>query len=433
MARRLIADISPLKESKDFRHLFEGQAVSFLGHQLTVVAVPFQVFSLSNHSSLAVGLVGLADLVPLVVVSLLGGVIADAFDRRRVLLIAQVLMAATSVGLALNAVQDRPQLWIVYLMSALGAGFQGLDLPTRNAAVPSLVGHDSFPAAAALNQVLMNLGLVAGPAIAGLLIDRVSLATTFWVDVGATAFSFLTLLAVRPLPPHGGGRRAGVASVIEGIAYLRGRRALVGTFVIDLNAMIFGMPRALFPAFGTQIFNGGAGTVGLLYAAPGAGALLGAVFMGWVGRVRRQGAAVVAAVIIWGAAITGFGVVGNLPAALVLLAVAGAADAISAVFRNTILQLSIPDSVRGRLSSIHIAVVTSGPRLGDVESGAVASISTPTISAVSGGLACIAGAIVTARLLPELVAYVFTPRTTSGRSNQAGTSSADRSALPDSK
>jgi MFS family permease len=404
MAPRLIADITPLRESRDFRFLFAGQLVSFLGRQLTVVAVPIQVFDITR-SSLAVGLIGLADLVPLVVVSLIGGALADAFDRRKLLLLTQVLLGMISAGLALNAMFGDSQLWLVYLLSALAAGLLGIDLPTRNAVIPSLVSKSSFPAAAALSQIVMSLGLVAGPAIAGVLIHYISLSATYWSDAASFGLSFLLVLPVRPLPPHGGGRRAGLASVREGISYLRGRRVLTGTFVIDLNAMIFGMPRALFPAFGTQIFGGTAATVGLLYAAPGAGALVGALFAGWVGRIRHQGMAVFVAVAVWGAAVTGFGLSRVLVVALLLLAVAGAADVISAVFRNTILQLSIPDSVRGRLSAMHIAVVTSGPRLGDVESGTVAALTSVRVSAVSGGLVCIAGVLALLRLIPELARY----------------------------
>jgi MFS family permease len=199
--------------------------------------------------------------------------------------------------------------------------------------------------------------------------------------------------------------RASVASIVDGVRFIGANRLLAGTFVIDLDAMVFGMPRALFPALGTGLYGGGAQTVGLLYAAPGAGALLGALLTGWVSGVRRQGLAVVASVALWGLAIAGFGVVSWLPLGLLLLALAGAADMVSAVFRNTILQLNVPDSLRGRLSSAHIAVVTGGPRLGDAEAGAVASLAGPRFSAVSGGVACALGVAVIARLFPELARY----------------------------
>jgi MFS family permease len=401
---RLFVDFTPLRRSREFRLLFAGGAVSYLGRQLGVVAIPFQVFELT-HSSLAVGMVGLASLGPLVGFSLLGGAIADAVDRRKLLLLTQVAMAATSVALALNAGAGRPALWPIYLLAALAAGLNGIDLPTRNAMVPGLVGRELFPSAAALGQVLFQVGQVAGPALAGLVISRVSLAAAYWLDAASFVAGMVAIAALRPQPPEGGGTRASLGSVGEGLRYLRGRRLLVSTFLIDIDAMVFGMPRALFPALGTGLFGGGAGTVGLLYAAPGAGALVGALLTGWVGRVRRQGLAVVVAVLLWGASIAVFGLVPWLPLGLALLALAGAADVISAVFRNTILQLSVPDALRGRLSSVHIAVVTGGPALGDAEAGAVAALTTPRVSVVSGGVACILGVLLLVRRVPELARY----------------------------
>jgi hypothetical protein len=250
--------------------------------------------------------------------------------------------------------------------------------------------------------------------VAGLLVARAGLAAAYAIDVATFLLASLLALALRPLPPGAGAAHAGVASVMEGFRFLRGRRALQGTFLIDLNAMVFGMPRALFPALGTELFGGGPGTVGLLYAAPGAGALLGALTAGWVGGVRRQGRAVLVAVTVWGAAITVFGLVSWLPLALALLAVAGAADVVSAVFRNAILQLTVPDGLRGRLAAIHIAVVTGGPRLGDAEAGAVAALTSPQVSVVTGGLACLAGVALLAWRIPELDRTVMEPSRPSG-------------------
>lgn len=402
---RLLLDISPLRDSRDYRYLFAGQAIAYLGSQLTVVAVPYQVFLLTD-SSLAVGMVGLASLVPLVLLSLLGGSIADAVDRRKLLLVTQTALALTSAALALNAsAGDGASLVPVYLCAALAAGFSGADLPTRNAILPNLVKREQFSAAASLGQVLIQVGQVAGPALAGVLLSRASLAAAYWIDAATSVAAILLTLAIRPQPPHGGGTRAGLASIKEGLSYLKGRRLILSTFVIDINAMVFGMPRALFPALATGLYGGGPTTLGLLYAAPGAGALAGALFTGWVGTVRRQGWVVIVAVIAWGTAIAGFGLVSWLPLGLLLLAAAGAADVVSAVFRSTILQLSVPDALRGRLSSVHIAVVTGGPRLGDAEAGAVAALSTPRFSVVSGGVACVIGALVVARAFPELARY----------------------------
>lgn len=402
--RRLLADVSPLRESRDFRLLYGGQVVSYLGRQLTVVAVPYQVYLLTG-SSLAVGMVGLASLVTLVPLTLFGGAIADAVDRRKLLMVTQVLMGLTSVGLALNAEAAHPAVWPLYVLAALTAGLYGIDLPTRSAMTPNLVGGDKLAAASALNQILFQVGHVFGPAVAGLLIARVSLAAAYWIDAASFGVALLAIARIRPQPPGEGATPAGLTSIGEGLRYLRGRRLLVSTFVIDINAMVLGMPRALFPALGTGLFGGGAATVGLLYAAPGAGALAGALFTGWVGRVRRQGLAVIVSVAVWGAAIAAFGVVAWLPLGLLLLAVAGAADVISAVFRNTILQLSVPDQLRGRLSSVHVAVVTGGPLLGDAEAGAVAAVSSPQVSVVSGGLGCLLGVLAVHRWAPELARY----------------------------
>lgn len=404
MAQRLLVDITPLRESRDYRLLYAGQAVSYLGTQMTAVAAPIQVYDLTG-SSFAVGMLGLAQLLPLIVGSFIGGALADAHDRRRLLAIAQVLLGVTSAGLVVNALLPSPQLWLIYVLTALAAGFSGLDHPTRSAATPMLVRRELLPAALALNQLMWQLGLVLGPLAAGLLVAGLGVQAAYLFDTVSFGAALLALAFMRPLRPAGGGTRASRASVVEGLRYLKGRQALQGTFVIDINAMVFGMPRALFPALGTTVFGGDATTVGLLYAAPSVGAVLAALTSGWLGNVDRQGRGTIWAVVVWGGAIAGFGLVGWLPAALLLLAVAGAADVVSAVFRNSVLQLTVPDELRGRLSSVHIAVVTGGPRLGDAESGAVAALTSPSFAVVSGGMACMAGAGVIARLMPELTRW----------------------------
>jgi predicted MFS family arabinose efflux permease len=254
----------------------------------------------------------------------------------------------------------------------------------------------------AMFQVLFQLGTVLGPAVAGLLLAGAGIRFVYWMDVASfgVAAVAIFLIAPQPSPEDGPVHPPGLRSIVEGLSFVRGRQAIQGAYLIDINAMVFGMPRALFPALAATVFGGGASTVGFLYAAPGAGALLGALTTGWVSRVRRQGLAVIVAVIAWGVAITGFGLVHWLPAALVLLAVAGCADVISAVFRSTIIQLAVPDALRGRLMGLQIAVVTGGPRIGDLESGAVATAFGDTTSVVSGGVACIVGALLLARAMP---------------------------------
>jgi hypothetical protein len=398
--RRLLIDLTPLRRSRDFRRLVAGELVSVLGNQLTAVAVPYQVYQLTR-SSLDVGLVSVTQLLPLIAGSLLGGSVVDAMDRRRVLMAAQVLMAGCSAGLAVNT-DLGAALWPLFVLPALAAGFSGLDSAGRNAIVPNLVRRSELPTASAIFQALFQFGLVAGPALAGLLLAGAGARFVYWMDVASFGVALIAVFLISPQPAPAGvaGHRPGLRSVLEGLRFVRGRQAIQGAYLIDINAMVFGMPRALFPALSVSVFGGGAATLGFLYAAPGAGALAGALTTGWVGQIQRQGLAVIVAVIAWGFAIALFGLVSWLPLALVLLALAGCADVISAVFRSTIIQLGVPDALRGRLAGLQIAVVTGGPRLGDLESGAVAAAFGDTFSVVSGGLACIAGALVLARLLP---------------------------------
>ena len=388
-----------MRESRDFRLLFAGLLVSMLGNQLTTVAIPFQVFSMT-HSSLQVGLVSLAQLVPLVVGSLIGGTLGDVMDRRRLMVISSALSALAAAGLMANALLPHPSLVAIYLISALAAGLLGLASPARTAAIPRMVRPELLVAAYSFNQIVIQVATIVGPAIAGILIATVGLPWTFGLDAASFGGLLVTSLLLRPLPPQHGGQTAGLRSIRAGMSYLRGRQALQGIYLIDLNAMIFGMPRALFPALAAGLFHVGPQGLGLLYAAPGIGALVGASTTGWAERVERRGRAVVVAVIIWGAAVAVMGAVPWLWVALVLLAIAGWADVISAVLRNTILQTSIPDAMRSRLSSFQMAVVQGGPRLGDAEAGAVAAVSSTELSVISGGVACVLGAIAIARLLP---------------------------------
>ncbi|HEY3734728.1 MAG TPA: MFS transporter [Streptosporangiaceae bacterium] len=397
-ARRLLIDLTPMRRSGDFRSLVLGELVSVLGSQLTTVAVPYQVYLLTR-SSLDVGLVSLGALFPLIFGSLIGGSVVDAVDRRRMLIVVELLMAACSAGLAVNA-DLGPSLWPLFACPALTAGLSGCESAGRNAMVPNLVRRSEVSTASAIFQALFQLGAVAGPAVAGLLLAGAGIRFVYWMDVASFGVALLSVFLISPQPPAHTGHRPGLRSIIEGFSFLRGRQAIQGAYLIDINAMVFGMPRALFPALAATAFGGGASTVGYLYAAPGAGALAGALTTGWVSHVRRQGLAVIIAVTVWGLAITGFGLVSWLPAALVLLAVAGWADVISAVFRSTIIQLSVPDTLRGRLQGVQMAVVTGGPRLGDLEAGVVATAFGDATSVVSGGLACVAGALLLARLLP---------------------------------
>jgi MFS family permease len=412
--RRIAVDLTPLRRYRDFRLLWIGEIISETGTQITIVAVFIQVFRITD-SAAAVGAIGLVQLLPLVVATVLTGPIIDSVDRRRLLLVSHSGQAVASGILLLGALAGSPPLGLIYIAIALSAGFSGFALATRSAMLPNLVPETSLPSALALNQVMWNTALIVGPAIGGVLVARVGLAWAYGIDTASFAATILAAFLMRPRPPirrepgdgEPTGRIAlGLRSITEGFRFLRGRRVLQSTFVIDLIAMIFGMPRALFPILALTQFHAGEEVVGVLFSAVAVGALCGALTAGWVRDIRRQGLAVVVAVAVWGAGIAGFGLAGDhLWLALICLAVAGAADVISAVFRSTILQLSVPDDLRGRMSAVHILVVVGGPRIGDFEAGAVAAITTPTVSVVSGGLMCIVGALGVAAAYPGLVRY----------------------------
>jgi len=397
----LFADVSPLRHSRDFRRLWAGQTISAMGSQLTLVALAYQTFHLT-HSTFMVGLLGFVGLLPLLAGSLWGGTLADAWDRKRVLTLTQFAMAIAVVGLAANAALDHPQVWVLFVCAAASAGFQGMDWPARRAALPMLVADDDVTAAVTLQTTTMALSMVVGPALGGVLIARLGLTPVYLIDVATYAVSLTVVLFLPSLVPSGGGTPMGIRSMTEGFRHLTSERLLSATYLIDLNAMIFGMPRAVFPALAVHLYGGGAGVVGLLYAAPGAGALLGSLVTGWTARVRHQGRAIAACVVVWGGAIAIFGLVPVLWIGLALLAVAGAADVISAVFRQNVQQRTVPDHLQGRLSGTFFAVVAGGPRLGDLETGIAAAIGGPEFAVWSGGLACVVGVGVLLWRVPEL-------------------------------
>jgi len=405
MPGRILVDSTPLRESRDFRLLFIGQLVSMLGTQLTVVAIPYQTYSMT-HSSLQVGAISLAQLLPFLAGALAAGPYGDALDKRPMMIWTGIVLALTSGALAVNAAVPHPSLVALYVVSALAAGFYGFSSTARMAAVPGMVEKRHLSAALAMMQIEFQLGTIIGPALSGILL-AIGLPLVYALDGVSFVVAVTTAVLLRPIPPaHDAGGLSVWQSTKEGLRYLRTKQALQGVYVIDINAMVFGMPRALFPAMAETVFHGGTITLGFLYAAPGVGAFIGALTTGWVANLRRQGWTVIIAVLIWGVAITVFGFVDALWAALVLLAIAGWADVISAVVRNTILQTSIPERFRSRMSSIQMAVVQGGPRLGDLESGAVATATSVEFAVVSGGLACIAGAAIIGVLMPAFRRHV---------------------------
>ena len=399
MPGRILVDTTPLRESREFRLLFTGQLVSVLGTQLTVVAIPYQVYGLT-HSSLQVGAVSLAQLIPFIAGALAAGPVGDAVDRRPIMIWTAAAMALTSTILAINAAVAHPSLAVIYVVSSLAAGLMGFSNTARMASVPGLVERRRLPAAFAMNQIVIQVGVIVGPALSGVLLG-IGLPLVFGLDAVSFVVACVCMALMAPIPPARDARGLSPwQSTKEGLRYLRSRQALQGVYLIDINAMVFGMPRALFPAMAGSVFHGGTITLGFLYAAPGVGALIGAVTTGWIENIRRQGWAVIIAVTVWGAAIAVFGLVDTLWIALFMLAVAGWADVISAVLRNTMLQTYIPERFRSRMSSIQMAVVQGGPRLGDMESGLVATVTSVEFAVVSGGLACIAGAALIGALMP---------------------------------
>lgn len=406
--RGLAIDITPLRESRDFRLLWGGELISQVGSQFTMVALLYQVFNMTG-SSLAVGLIGLCQLVPMLFVSIGFGPQIDRRDRRRLLLVAQAGLMTASALLFVGAYLGHPPLVLVYGAAALSAAFLSISMPTRSAMTPRLVSPEHLPQAAALNQVMWNGAAVIGPALGGLVIATVGITWAYGIDLVSYVAALTAAFMVHsqlPIPADVDEGDVGMSAVFAGLRYVKGKRVLQSTFTVDIVAMVFGMPRVLFPVLAKTHFHGGAGVLGLLLGAPALGAFIGAVSSGWIGRIRRLGLAIMISVVMWGAAITAFGLVGsNLALGLVFLAIAGGADVISAVFRNTVQQLTVPDGLLGRISSLNIFVVAGGPRLGDFEGGAIASLFTPTASVISGGLLCLAGVGVIAILVPQFARW----------------------------
>ncbi len=402
MLRMATIDTGPLRRHVDFRLLFAGQGISFLGSMVTYVALPYQAYQLSG-SSLVVGLLGIAELCPLLVTAFLGGALADARDRRRMLLLTELSLAGASAVLLANALLPDPQLWLLFVASAVMAGLDGLQRPSLEALTPRLVDRDEIPAASAISSFRMTIGMIAGPALGGLLIAGFGLPLTYGFDVLTFLISLSLLRRMRAAPPASEQASVSLRSIAEGIRYAGSRKVLLGTYTVDMVAMFFGMPMALFPAFAGEF--GGAGVLGLMYAAPSVGSMLATLTSGWTGHVHRQGAAICFAAAGWGIAVAAAGLAPNLALALLGLTAAGAADMISGIFRSTVWNQTIPDELRGRLAGIEQVSYSTGPLLGNVESGVVASLAGVRASIVSGGILCVAGVVVAAIALPTFWRY----------------------------
>ena len=404
-ARRLVRavaiDVTPLRVSRDFRLLFAGQSVSFFGSMMTFVALPWQVYQLTK-SSFAVGMLGVTEFVPIFLMAFIGGALADAVDRRRMALVTEALLAAGTLVLVLNSLLPQPRVWLLYVCAALFAALNGLQRPSLDSLIPRIVPAELMPAAAALKSLSATVSMIGGPALGGLLVATAGPTAAYSIDFVTFAASLVALALIRAVPPPVGADAPSLRSIVEGLRYARSRPELLGTYLIDINAMFFGMPMALFPAIAEGF---GGASVGLLYAAPAFGAMCVALTSAWTKRVQRHGLAVALAAGVWGLAIIAFGFAPTLWAALACLALAGGADMVSGLFRMTIWNQTIPDHLRGRLAGIEMVSYTTGPLLGNAESGIVAGLFGVRASVVSGGVLCVAGTALLSFLLPAFLRY----------------------------
>ncbi len=396
-------DIGALRESKPFRRLTAGQLVSLVGRQITVVAVPYQVYT-STHSPVLIGLLGLAQVVPLITVSLVLGGVADRVDRRRLLLVTRALLGLCSLGLLLGALAHAP-VFVVFIVVALAASFAALDSPVSTAILPNLVSQERLAGALSINIAIFQTALIAGPALGGLIIANLGLAGAYLVDLASFAVALAAVWSLPPQPPARAAREPMIKALVRGLAFIRRQPVILGGYAMDLSAMIFGLPRAVFPVLAATTFNTNAQGLGYLYAAPGVGGIIAALGSGWLSRSRRLGRILVVSIALWGAAIIAFGLASTLWIGLLLLAVAGGADSFSAVCRNTMMQTLTPDELRGRLTATYFMVVVGGPFIGDLEAGVVAGVASARASVISGGVLSIVGLAGAAALFPQVWRY----------------------------
>jgi MFS family permease len=389
-ARGHLMDVTPLRVSRDFRSLFIGRSISDFGDGIVEVVVPYEVYRITG-STLAVGLLGLCTLIPVLVFPIVGGAVADAVERRRLVVITHALLALLSLLLALNSLLPEPMLWPLYVFAALSAGVGTFNRPALSTWPARLLAPDQLPSANALESGIGSLDYMVAPVVAGFLILLIEPAGVFLVDVVTFLVVIAMVLRMKPSPPAEDAEHFSWGSIKEGFRFLKGKRTIQSVFLADLNAMVFGFPLALFPALVAQRFGGSPVVLGLLYGAIAAGSLLASVFSGRAKHVRRQGRAIMVAIAVWGGAIVVFGFSWTVWLSLLMLTVAGAGDMVSGIFRMTILQTAVEERFRGRLDGIGMAVWATGPSLGDLESGVVASLWTVQGSIVSGGILTVVG------------------------------------------
>jgi len=394
-------DVTPLRVSRDYRLLYTGQSVSAFGSAISYVVLPWQVYQLTK-STFAVGMLGLAEFVPMFAMAFVGGALADYIDRRRLVLLAEAVMAVLCGALVVNSLLPQPRVWALILMASLFAACNAVHSPATEALTPRIVPPDLMPSVSALRAFSHSATFIVGASLAGVVTAKLGAAVGYAFDGATFIASFVMLLLMRAVPPPEDADRPSLRSIKDGLRYARSRQELLGTYLIDINAIFFGMPMALFPAIAERL---GGASVGLLYAMPAVGAMLATLTSGWMEKVYRHGRAVTLSVLAWGLAIIGFGFATKLWVALLCLVAAFAADMVSGMFRMTIWNQTIPDHLRGRLASIEMISYMTGPYLGNAEAGLVASLFGLRASVVSGGVVCVIGAGVLALFLPRFIRY----------------------------
>ena len=398
----MLIDISPLRVSRDYRLLFFGQLVSAFGTAMSFVVVPVQVYQLTG-STLLVGLLSAAEFALILLMAFVGGACADFIDKRRMLRLTEIGQTLVTAALLFNATLGNPRVWLLFVCAALHAGLSALQRPSFESMLQKIVPLELMASVSALNALRWNVTTILGPSLAGIVLASYGASIAYTVDLVTFTASLCAVFLIRAVPaPAQIEERPTLKSVAEGLHYAWKRKDILGTYLIDMNAMFFGMPAALFPAMATTF---GVGTVGFFYAAPSVGALIATLTSGWAKKVNRHGLIVAVAAALWGVAIIFFGLAHNVYVALFFLALAGGLDMISAVFRMTIWSQTIPHYLRGRLAGLEMISYTSGPKLGDVEAGIVATLTSVRTSIVSGGILCVVGSAVISLLLPEFIRY----------------------------
>ena len=391
-------DISPLKKSRDFSLLWAAGLISYFGSMITYVAVPFQIKELTN-SYVAVAISGLVEIVPLVIFGLYGGVLADSLDRKKLIWVTEALSLVFTGALLVNSLMDSPSLILIYVVSGLFAATSGLRQPAMAAALPRLVDHEDMPAAAALMSLRWQAGVIIGPTLGGILISTYSIPVGYVADIATFIISIALIAMMRKIPPSHEAEKPSLAGLIEGIKYAFSRKDLLGTYLVDLAAMFFAMPTALIPFWADQL--GAPWALGLLYAAMTVGSIIVTLTSGWISQVHFYGKAIMWAAIGWGAAIALSGATNNLWLVLLFLTLAGASDMVSALFRSTMWNQTIPDNFRGRLAGIELLSYSLGPLAGQMRAASMAAVTTLSISVTSGGIICVVTVGLLALLIPE--------------------------------